>query len=106
MYANTNPVREYQRQALASSSPLQLVVKLYDLGISACHTGDRKRLRAVLVELVSGLDFEHGGDIAARLSEVYEYCISESANGDLDLVGELLFALREAWRQIISEHQP
>lgn len=91
-------MRQYQQQALASASPALLIAKLYDLGISACHRSDRSKLRAVLVELTSSLNFEDGGEIARRLHALYEYCLMESATGDLGIICELLTDLRDAWR--------
>lgn len=91
-------LQQYQRQAILSSSPEQLVLKLYDLGVQACLRGDRAKLRMVLVELVSSLNFEKGGELASRLYTLYEYCLTESAAGDLAVVGDLIGGLREAWR--------
>ena len=92
-------MRQYQHQAIRSASPEQLVLKLYDHGITSCRRGDRAKVRAVLVELVSSLDFEQGGDLAHRLSALYEYCLTESATGDLAAVEEVLGGLRQAWKQ-------
>ena len=92
-------MRQYQQQAIAAASPEQLVLKLYDLGISCCHRGDRAKLRKVLVELISGLDFERGGELAHRFHALYTYCLTESGAGDLDVICELLSGLRDAWRE-------
>lgn len=106
MHAASNRMRQYQQQAVTSSSPQQLVVKLYDIGIAACHSGDRKRLRGVLVELIGSLNFETGGDISMRLHALYEYCLNESAAGDLSVVCDLLTNLRDAWREVAKPRQP
>lgn len=95
----TQRMRSYQQQALASATPELLISKLYDLGISSCHRQDRAKLRAVLVELIASLDFERGGDIAERLHMIYEFCMHESAAGDLEAVCNLLTGLRDAWRE-------
>jgi len=92
-------MRQYQQQAVRSASPEQLILKLYDLGIASCHREDRAKVRAVLVELIAGLDFKQGGEIARRLSGIYEYCLSESATGDLAAIEALLTGLREAWKK-------
>ena len=90
-------MRQYERQAAATATPEQLVAKLYDLGVSACYRDDRPKVRAVLVELVGSLDFEAGGDLADQLRALYEFCLRESASGDLGAVADLLSGLREAW---------
>lgn len=90
-------MRQYQRQAVASASPERLVAKLYDLGVAACHRGERARARAVLVELMAALDHERGGEVAGRLHALYEFCLNESALGDLAAVAEILEGVRAAW---------
>lgn len=94
-------MHQYQQQALANATPELLIAKLYDLGIACCHRDDRAKLRAVLVELIASLDFERGGDIAERLHMLYEFCMHESANGDLNVICHLLSGLREAWREAV-----
>lgn len=101
----TAPMRQYQRQAIASSSPAQLVLKLYDLGVQCCRQDDRVKLRRVLAELVGSLNLEEGGDIAERLYDLYEYCISESITGDLDLVQNILGDLRDVWKEGVLARQ-
>lgn len=98
-------MKQYQEQAVLSASPEQLVAKLYDLGIAACHREDRAKLRLVLVELVSGLNFEQGGDLATRLYEVYEYCLMECSAGSLEVISEILTGLRDAWRDGVLQRR-
>jgi flagellar protein FliS len=92
-------MRQYQQQAVASASPEQLIAKLYDLGVSACHRSDRSKVRAVLVELIGSLNFEAGGELAQRLHALYEFCLNESISGDLNVVCELLTGLRDTWKE-------
>lgn len=94
-------MRQYQRQAVLSASPEQLVAKLYDLGVAACHRADRAQVRAVLVELMGSLNLEAGGELAGRLQTLYTYCLHESAEGDLAAVADVLCGLREAWRESV-----
>jgi len=98
-----NARQNYQRQSVMGSSPEKLVAKLYDVAISACHRGDRTKVRSALVELLSSLNAQEGGELADRLRAVYEFCLNESATGDLDLVCELLDELRDAWRQSVLQ---
>jgi flagellar secretion chaperone FliS len=80
----------------------EMIAELYDVGIAACNRGDRTRLRAVLAELISALNFEHGGELVHRLAAVYEFCQNESVLGDLTIIIEIL----EGLRQPRSEHFP
>ena len=98
-------MRQYQQQAIASSSPAQLVLKLYDLGIQSCHQDNRVKLRAVLAELVGSLNFEEGGELANRLYALYEFCINESISGDIQVVQEILAGLRDVWKQGVLAKQ-
>jgi flagellar protein FliS len=98
-------MRQYQQQSIASSSPAQLVLKLYDLGIQSCHQGDRVKLRAVLAELVGCLNFEEGGELANRLYSLYEFCLNESISGDIQVVQEILAGLRDVWKQGVLARQ-
>lgn len=98
-------MRQYQEQAVVSASPEQLVAKVYEIGITACHRGDREKVRAVLHELIAGLNFQEGGELASKLHAIYEYCQTAAAGGDLDTVGELLTGLRDAWRDGVLARQ-
>lgn len=98
-------MRQYQEQAVASASPELLVAKVYDIGISACHRGDRQKVRAVLVELIAGLNFEAGGDIALNLYSLYEFCLTQAIEGELGVVCEILTGLRDAWREGLLPRQ-
>jgi flagellar protein FliS len=97
--------QRYQQQSVQTATPEKLIDKLYEAGIQACHQGDRNRLREVLLELVKALDMERGGELAERLQAIYEFCINESATGDLDMIRELIEELREGWREGVLEGQ-
>ena len=105
MFTN-QAAQQYQRQDVLSASPSQLVTKLYDLAILACNNEDRMKLRKVLIELISSLNFEEGGDIAIRLSQIYEFCMRESVSGDLNQISEMLGDLRDTWKESIQVTQP
>ena len=92
-------MRQYQQQAIMTSTPNQLVAKLYDLAIGACHREDRVKLRAVLAELMGSLRTDEGGELASRLFSLYEFCVYESVEGDLGAICDILSGLREAWHE-------
>ena len=98
--------RQYQLNAIATASPERLIAKLYDLGVAACHRGDRAHLRAVLVALVEALDPARGGEIAERLGDLYSFCLAQTGSGDLGVVAELLGGLREAWAEGVLRRAP
>ena len=95
----SHAAQQYQRQDVLSASPAQLVAKLYDLAIISCNTNDRFKLRKVLIELIASLNFAEGGEIAIRLSQIYEFCMRESVSGDLQIIASLLSDLRDTWKE-------
>ncbi|MFT5141856.1 MAG: flagellar protein FliS [Rhodothermales bacterium] len=96
-----NRFSSYQAQAVMSASPEQLIVKLYDLGISACHREDRFKVRAVLRELISSLDMDKGGELAGRLYALYAFCMDHSSSEELEVIADLLSGLREVWKSSV-----
>lgn len=94
-----NALRFYQQQSARSASPAELVDKLYGIGIQAARDGDDVRTRRALVELAGSLDLDRGGELAARLGDLYTWAIGATSAGGLDAVAEVLDGLRGAWRQ-------
>mgnify|MGYP006426362853 CR=1 FL=1 len=95
--------QQYQQQSIKTASPERLVLKLYDLGIASCRRDDRSKVRAVLAELMSSLNFEGGGEIAERLHGIYTFCMNEITTGDVTAVQELLEGLRDAWAEGVMQ---
>lgn len=113
--------REYQKNAVNGSSPLQLVVMLYDGALKHMEAGrkamahaDRERQNAslqkaqkIIMELMSCLDMNEGGEIAKNLLSLYSYVLNELVVGNMTDDEEaiarcmkVLNDLRESWRQI------
>ncbi|NBB85979.1 MAG: flagellar protein FliS [Bacteroidetes bacterium] len=83
MYAQKR-MNLYKQQSV-QTSPAQLVAKLYDLGIRACREDDRA--------------------LAEQLYGLYQYCMQESATGDLRTIADLLDDLRTTWRQHVLRNR-
>jgi flagellar protein FliS len=113
--------REYQKNAVNGASPLQLVVMLYDgalkhmeSGRRAMAHGDRDKQNAslqkaqkIIMELMSCLDMNEGGEIAKNLLSLYSYVLNELVVGNmtddseaLDRCMKVLTDLRASWKQI------
>ncbi len=92
-------MRRYQRQAAMTATPEQLIAKLYDIGIQACHRQDLHKARAAVSELMSSLNMEAGGELAQRLYALYEFCLLDLAEGRTQHTREILEGLRAAWRE-------
>jgi flagellar protein FliS len=104
-----------------TASPTRLVIMLYDGAIRFCMIGldaMRKRdlesqhthlLKAqrILTELMSSLDREAGGEIAANLFRVYTYLMEELVKANLydeparvEQALKMLRELRESWLEL------
>ena len=124
MYAtSTRGAAAYRQTSVQSSSPLQLVVLLYDGAIrhlgaarDAMHRRDmvaRKealsRAMAIIAELQSTLNVRDGGDVARSLDNLYVYVLDLIVKANmgndarpLEEAERLLDPLRDAWAQLAS----
>jgi flagellar protein FliS len=115
--------QHYMQTQVRSSSPLELVVMLYDgllrntaAALDAMARRDIRARRdaiskslAIISELQSTLNMEQGGDIAAQLDRHYTWMtdalIDATIKQDptpLQDVRRVLETLREAWQQIAA----
>jgi len=123
VYAVTRGAAAYQQTHVQSSSPLELVVLLYNgllKFIVATRDGiDRNdlvakrdnlsRAFAILAELQSTLNMTEGGEVATSLDALYTYATGRlsdfNVRGDraaLDEVERLMTPLRDAWTEIAA----
>lgn len=121
MHPAANP---YQTQSVSTAGPAQLVSMLYDRALVAIarsrqcseQTGgpgaletmnhELQRAQDIVTELRVALDHEQGGQIAANLDALYDFCLDLliRANVTKDVSGlgpveRTLRDLREAWDQ-------
>jgi flagellar protein FliS len=111
-------IESYRRTAIEGSTPVDLIVMLYDgalrFGAEARAALLRRDIRArataiskmlgIVGELQGTLDLDRGGSIAASLNGLYSYVsrllVEASAKQDVALLDEavrLLSTLREGW---------
>jgi flagellin-specific chaperone FliS len=90
--------RQYIEDQLSGLSPVQLLIRVYDVAIVSCVRRDRQRLRQALVQLIASLNFEHH-EIAFGSFRLYNYCLRLMQMGRFDEVKAILAELREAWVQ-------
>jgi flagellar protein FliS len=114
-------VQEYQKGAVNGASPLQLVIMLYDGAIRFMEAGkygiehqdlelqnkNLQKAQKIVLELMSCLDMEKGGEISTNLLALYTYVLNElvEANvGDktepVDRCIKILCDLRESWVEV------
>lgn len=115
----STPRQIYQQSAVNTSSPVQLVVMLYDgairnvkLGIEGIETKNIQQANACLLksqsiinELVGSLNMQY--PIANTLMMIYDYMLSKLIEANIKKnpepareVLEHLTSLRDAWHQI------
>jgi len=116
--------KAYQGNQIEGAGPLGLVILSYDalnralgrarLAIEAGdlsqegeHTG---RAVEALIELSTSLNMEEGGEVAARLSRLYEYMINRlmekmcsGTSEAVDEVSTLSHTLREGWQALADQ---
>lgn len=113
----------YQRSDVLTADPMALVLICYNAAISnlkiakARYLDKQYEAKAIAInkaldiisELLSGLNFEKGGDIAKNLDAIYRYMLNRISQGDvtqdlspLDEAITILEKLREAWNTINS----
>ena len=91
--------KSYIEDHLSGLSPVELLLKVYDVAIVSCKRGDGRRLSRALVELIGALDFDHR-EVAVGLFRMYNYCLRNAKKGRFDLVEPLLVELRDTWSRI------
>ena len=90
--------KQYLEDQLAGLSPVQLLIRVYDVAIVSCTRGDRQRLSQALVQLIGSLNFEHR-EISLGSFRLYNYCLRQTQMGRFDEVKAILVGLRDAWVQ-------
>lgn len=95
-----NPQLAYQIQSVKHASPLQLVVKMYDLIIQATYREDEKKIKELLSGLIHGLNFEH--EPAEQLFTLYQYCQALARKQQYNEIREVLEPLRDAWSEVAN----
>jgi flagellar secretion chaperone FliS len=117
----------YLESRVMSASPVELVGMIYQTATSAVRDARRhlaegetlERARAIsrasnaLIELTTVLDLERGGEIAARLAQLYDYMLRRLQEANLRQLDEpltevlgLLATVSEAWDQLARQAQP
>ena len=95
-----NPQLAYQTQSVKSASPLQLVIKMYDLTIQATYREDEKKVRDLLSALIHGLNFDY--EPSEQLFSLYQYCQNLARKQKYEEIREVLEPLRSSWEEIAN----
>jgi flagellar secretion chaperone FliS len=114
---------QYRETAVTQAEPTKLVEMLYEGALrflsraqKSVQAGDPEaahvnilRCYAIVAELMATLDFEHGGEIAIKLEQCYEYILHllkeadiRKSGAQLEQVRLLLEPMRDAWCEAFS----
>ncbi len=117
----TYPTDTYRKSQVETASPIDLVIMLYDRAIvlldKAINEISEKKYEEkntslmkatdIVFELLSILDNDKGGEIAASLSRLYNFVIRAITNANMSLdtkelenAKRILSELRESWISI------
>lgn len=117
---------QYRTQAVTTASPAQLVAMLYQGALTAITVAEQAltdsmrnteqahhelvRAQAIVNELTMSLDHDAGGQIAANLASLYEFCTDRLVRANLHKDASLLPAVRdtvaglsEAWSEMMQQ---
>jgi flagellar protein FliS len=116
--------RPYRELAVKSATPVGLVIFLYDFAIEALHRASREidagniegrtaelnYCLSVISELQRSLNFEVGGEVAKRLTDLYDVTRGKileanikSSKEIIERLVEVLTSIREAWQVVEKE---
>lgn len=119
--AHNYALNTYQKTAVETAEPLQLVILCYDAAIrdlteaKEFHEMNKmeqayakiRHAQDIITELLIALDYERGGDIARNLNRLYNFVLREligiNSRHDTSIYGRLiqiLSQLQEAWEEI------
>ena len=109
----------YRRVDTLGKSQLDLILQVYDGAIKSLRTArqcfekqdhqagyeEMERAKRFVTHLYATLDMEKGGEVAANLSRLYVFVISQSYviqatkdTAQLDAITNVMVNLREGWR--------
>jgi len=121
------PANSYKQNVILTASPMELIVMLYDEGISSLSKAEAafqiegpERIQEIsnnlihaqdiITELAVSLNMEKGGEIAEHLHRLYDFMLNHLAKANaskrakpISEVRELLCELRESWKQVAAQ---
>jgi flagellar secretion chaperone FliS len=113
--------RQYRELAVKSATPVGLIIFLYDFAIEALmraareietgsiegRTAELNYCLSVISELQRSLNYEAGGEVAKRLTDLYDVTRAKILEANIkaskeiiERLAEVLSSIREAWRVV------
>jgi flagellar protein FliS len=107
MPQRTSAASKYMQDESLNLSPVQVIAKIYDVGIIACKRQDGELAKRAVNELIAALNFDYQ-EISLGLYRLYDYAKKCLRNGNYDEASGILEELRSAWCQAfhLTKHSP
>ena len=120
---NTQKLKLYKKTELETTDQISLILKLYDRAIQLLEKAKSDiaekqyeekdisltKAKDIVFELLTSLDEEKGGEIAASLSQLYNFVIREIIDANMNLNRKaidnsihILSELRKSWNSLNS----
>ncbi len=118
---DTSQTKSYKKLQVETASPISLVIMLYDRAIILLNKAKNEisekqyeektktldKVSDIVMELLSTLDRDKGGEIASSLANLYNFVLREITNANqklntksCDNAIKILSELRESWESI------
>ena len=122
-----NPYRSYVETQVATATPEQLVIMLYNGAVQRCQTARRAmaerdweathhslvKAQAIVAEMMASLDLEQGGELAGGLWRIYDYVYHQLVQANLlrevqrvEECQKLLQMLLDGWQEAFQGEEP
>lgn len=92
---------KYLQEQNLNLSPVQVILKLYDLVILSCKKNDKKMAARALNELIVALNFDHK-EMSGGLYRLYDYSKRCVFAGRYLQAAAVISELRGAWAQAFN----
>jgi flagellar protein FliS len=127
MTTHARGAEQYRSTQVRSSTPLELIVLLYDGALRSmtlahdamqrkdipARQAELNRAQAIVAELQNTLDLERGGAVAAELDRLYTWVLSQLTTAILEQdarhieqARRVFETLADAWRTVAAAPQP
>jgi flagellar secretion chaperone FliS len=118
---DTQQTKSYKKLQVETASPIGLVVMLYDRAIVLLNKAKKEinekqyeakghtldKASDIILELLTTLDKDKGGEIASSLTNLYNFILREITDANsslktkhLDNASKILSELRESWESV------
>lgn len=91
----------YIENEILNLSPVELILKIYDIAIVSCKRKDAEKATRAITELIASLNFDYK-EISLGLFKLYHYCQYEIRRGNFENAIEILKELRDAWAKAFN----